>query len=142
VKALFEDLLLSVPSTNRDLVKKLAAEELEAYLPAETTRQVLTALVKNALDASTPGQSIELSATSRNDRLSFTVRDHGQGMTAETLAHLGEPFFTTKEPGLGMGLGIFLARVFAENLHGSLEFESAAGVGTTAVLELPRVVGR
>jgi len=142
VRALFEDLLLSVPSTNRDLVKKLAAEELEAYLPAETTRQVLTALVKNALDASTPGQSIELSATSRNDRLSFTVRDHGQGMTAETLAHLGEPFFTTKEPGLGMGLGIFLARVFAENLHGSLEFESAAGVGTTAVLELPRVVGR
>jgi two-component system sensor histidine kinase RegB len=58
-------------------------------------------------------------------------------MTAETLAHLGEPFFTTKEPGRGMGLGTFLARVFAENLHGSLEFESAAGEGTTAILELP-----
>jgi len=36
-----------------------------------------------------------------------------------------------------MGLGTFLARVFAENLHGSLEFESAAGEGTTAILELP-----
>ena len=58
-------------------------------------------------------------------------------MTAETLAHLGEPFFTTKEPGRGMGLGTFLAGVFAENLHGSLEFESAAGEGLTAILELP-----
>jgi len=83
--------------------------------------------VTNALDASAPGQPVELSAWSRGERLSFTVRDCGQGMTAETLAHLGEPFFTTKEPGRGMGLGTFLARVFAENLHGSLEFESEAG---------------
>ena len=142
VRTLLEDLLLSLPPANRDLVGALAAEELETCLPVETTRQILSALVKNALDASSPGQSVELSATSRGDRLSFTVRDHGQGMTAETLAHLGEPFFTTKEPGRGMGLGTFLARVFAENLHGSLEFESATGVGTTAVLELPLVAGR
>lgn len=142
IRALFEDLLLSLPPANRDLVTTLAAEEVEACLPVETTRQILSALVKNALDASASGQSVELSATSHGDRLSFTVRDRGQGMTAKTLAHLGEPFFTTKEPGRGMGLGTFLARVFAENLHGSLEFESAAGVGTTAVLELPLVAGR
>jgi len=142
VRALFGDLLLSLPPAHRDVVATLAAEELEAYLPAETTRQVLTALVKNALDASAPGQPVELSAQSRGERLSFTVRDRGQGMTAETLAHLGEPFFTTKDPGRGMGLGTFLARVFAENLHGSLEFESAAGEGTTAILELPIAVAR
>jgi two-component system sensor histidine kinase RegB len=118
-------------------VNASAAEDLEAYLPAETTRQVLSALVKNALDASAPGSPVEISANIRDNRLLLTVRDFGQGMTAETLAHLGEPFFTTKEPGRGMGLGTFLARVFAENLHGSLEFESAAGEGTTAILELP-----
>lgn len=137
MRALFDDLLLSLPPANRDLVTTLAAEELEACLPKETTRQILSALVNNALDASSPGQPVELSARSRDERLSFTVQDRGQGMTAETLAHLGEPFFTTKEPGRGMGLGTFLARVFAENLHGSLEFESAAGEGTTAILELP-----
>jgi two-component system sensor histidine kinase RegB len=137
VRTLFEDLLLSLTPANRDVVNVLVAEELEVYLPVETTRQVLTALVNNALDASALGQPVELSAWSRGERLSFTVRDRGQGMTAETLAHLGEPFFTTKEPGRGMGLGTFLARVFAENLHGSLEFESAAGEGTTAILELP-----
>jgi two-component system sensor histidine kinase RegB len=142
VKALFEDLLLSLPPANRDVVVTLAAEELEAWLPVETTRQVLTALVNNALDASAPGQPVEIKAGATGDRLSITVRDRGKGMTAETLAHLGEPFFTTKEPGRGMGLGTFLSRVFAENLHGSLEFESAAGEGTTAILELPIAVVR
>ncbi len=142
VKDLLEDLLLSLPPANRDLVTTLAAEELEADLPAETTRQVLAALVKNALDASASGQPVEISAVSKGERLSITVRDRGQGMTAETLAHLGEPFFTTKEPGHGMGLGTFLARVFAENLHGSLEFESAPGDGTTAILELPIAIVR
>jgi two-component system sensor histidine kinase RegB len=137
VGALLDDLVLSLPSAGRGAVNASAAEDLEAYLPAETTRQVLSALVKNALDASAPGSPVEISANIRDNRLLLTVRDFGQGMTAETLAHLGEPFFTTKEPGRGMGLGTFLARVFAENLHGSLEFESAAGEGTTAILELP-----
>jgi two-component system sensor histidine kinase RegB len=141
-KVLFEDLLLSLPPANRDVVVTLAAEELEAWLPVETTRQVLTALVNNALDASAPGQPVEIKAWATGERLSITVRDRGHGMTAETFAHLGEPFFTTKEPGRGMGLGTFLSRVFAENLHGSLEFESAAGEGTTAILELPIAVVR
>jgi len=139
VKALLEELLLSLTPDNREVVHALAPGELEAYLPVDTTRQVLTALIKNALDASAPDQSVEISAQSSGGRLSFTVRDRGQGMSTETLARLGEPFFTTKEPGHGMGLGTFLARVFAENLHGSLEFESAAGEGTTAILELPIV---
>jgi two-component system sensor histidine kinase RegB len=137
VRALLDDLVLSLPSAVRDAVNASAAEDLEAYLPAETTRQVLTALVKNALDASALDRPVEILANISGDRLLFTVRDCGHGMTAEILAHLGEPFFTTKEPGRGMGLGTFLARVFAENLHGSLEFESAAGEGTTAILELP-----
>jgi two-component system, sensor histidine kinase RegB len=137
LNALFEDLRLSLPPASRDSVKVTAAEELEAYLPAETTRQVLAALVKNALDASAPSESVELSVESSAGRLSFIVRDRGQGMSAETLAHLGEPFFTTKQPGSGMGLGTFLARTFAENLGGSLQFESECGQGTTVFLELP-----
>lgn len=137
VRALFEDLLFFLPPAGRDRVNAFAAEDLEACLPAETTRQVLTALVKNALDASASGLPVELSAALNSGRLSFTVRDRGQGMSADTLAHLGEPFFTTKEPGHGMGLGTFLARVFAENLNGSLQFDSTSGEGTTVVLELP-----
>lgn len=137
VMSLLDDLRLSLPLASRERVHATATEELAADLPAETIRQVLAALVKNALDASTPGQPVELSVESRPGWLSFMVRDGGHGMSAETLAHLGEPFFTTKQPGSGMGLGTFLARTFAENLGGSLEFESECGQGTTVVLELP-----
>jgi len=137
VKALFEDLRLSLPPASRDRVNATAADDLEAYLPAETTRQVLVALVKNGLDASTAEQAVELTAEPNADRLAFVVRDWGYGMSAETLAHLGEPFYTTKEPGCGMGLGTFLARTFAENLGGTLQFESEYGRGTTVVLGLP-----
>ena len=63
------------------------------------------------------------------------MSDEGAGLTPEALRRAGEPFFTTKEPGRGLGLGLFLARIFAERLGGSLKLESSAG--TTAVLELP-----
>ena len=137
VKTLLQDLVAGLPSNDRSSIHIAAADELKAVLPVETTRQVLAALVRNALDASGDGQHIELCVDRVDGRLRFTVRDFGEGMTAETLAHLGEPFFTTKAPGKGMGLGTFLARVFAENLQGSLEYDSVAGQGTTAMLELP-----
>jgi two-component system sensor histidine kinase RegB len=59
------------------------------------------------------------------------------GMTADVVRRAGEPFFTTKPPGEGMGLGLFLVRLVAEKLGGSLRLESELGKGTRAVLELP-----
>ena len=58
-------------------------------------------------------------------------------MSEDTLRHIGEPFFTTKDPGAGMGLGTFLVRTLAERLGGHLEFQSTPDRGTTAILELP-----
>ena len=58
-------------------------------------------------------------------------------MPANVLRRIAEPFFTTKEPGKGMGLGTFLARTFAESLGGRVHFASIPGEGTTAILELP-----
>jgi two-component system sensor histidine kinase RegB len=60
-------------------------------------------------------------------------------MPPGVLARAGEPFFSTKEPGRGMGLGLFLARVFAERFGGSLTLQSDRG--TTAVLEFPAAAG-
>jgi two-component system sensor histidine kinase RegB len=58
-------------------------------------------------------------------------------MTAEVLRRAGEPFFTTKEPGSGMGLGLFLARRTIERVSGTFEIESIAKVGTIVHLRLP-----
>ena len=67
------------------------------------------------------------------------VQDAGAGMTPEVRARAGEPFYTTKEPGRGLGLGLFLTRTLAERAGGSLRFEGSAG--TTAILEIPAVAG-
>jgi signal transduction histidine kinase len=134
---LFQRVKSAFPDSGSVPIRTIADEKLEAVLPVEATRQVLTALVRNAIDASHSGQTVDLSADTSVGHLRFTVRDSGAGMTPETLNRLAEPFFTTKGPGRGMGLGTFLVRVFAENLKGSLAFESEVGAGTEAVLDVP-----
>jgi two-component system sensor histidine kinase RegB len=58
-------------------------------------------------------------------------------MPADVLARAGEPFFTTKPPGKGMGLGLFLARTVVERLGGTLQISSRPAAGTTVAIELP-----
>jgi two-component system, sensor histidine kinase RegB len=138
VAQLMEELRSEITLSERNRLRVFAApEDFEATLPAEATRQVLTALIHNAADSSADGQPIAITAEIVDHHARFTVADSGSGMSAETLNRLGEPFFTTKAPGKGIGLGIFLARVFVERMHGKLVFESNPGHGTTAVLELP-----
>jgi len=68
----------------------------------------------------------------------LAVRDTGTGMDAATLARIGEPFFTTKPPGQGTGLGLPMVRGLAEQLGGGFAIDSAPGRGTTVTLWLPR----
>jgi two-component system sensor histidine kinase RegB len=58
-------------------------------------------------------------------------------MTPDVLSRVGEPFFTTKVPGEGMGLGLFLTRALAEQLGGEFQISSTPGEGTEARIELP-----
>lgn len=67
--------------------------------------------------------------------LRIEVQDRGAGMSKETRRRAGEPFFSTKEAGRGLGLGVFLARTIAERAGGSLSFEG--DTGTTAILQIP-----
>jgi two-component system sensor histidine kinase RegB len=58
-------------------------------------------------------------------------------MSVEVLERAGEPFFTTRPPGRGTGLGLFVVRLHAERLGGTLQHVSAPGSGTTARVEWP-----
>ena len=69
--------------------------------------------------------------------LKIEVEDRGEGMDPERARRATDPFFTTKDPGRGMGLGLFLTRSVLERLGGDLTFESRPGAGTRACVRLP-----
>ncbi len=62
-------------------------------------------------------------------------------MAGDIIARVGEPFFTTKAPGRGMGLGLFLARAVIEGVGGTLTIDSVDGSGTSVHVRLPIDVG-
>jgi two-component system sensor histidine kinase RegB len=99
--------------------------------------EALRGMLKNGLQASPPDTHVAVSVRSAGGRVRATVRDRGPGMSDEVLARVGEPFFTTKGPGDGMGLGLFITRALAEQLGGEFHISSRPGHGTEAWIELP-----
>jgi len=137
IDALLQKLRESFPEPQRNAIQVDAPPELSASLPIENTRQVLSALVKNAFEASSNGQTVHVAGESAPGVLRFIVKDSGIGMAPDVLDRIAEPFYSTKRPERGMGLGTFLARVYAEDMGGTLTFDSVVNQGTTAILELP-----
>ncbi len=106
-------------------------------VPRLALTQALRAIVHNALQAAPAPSRIQLSGKRVGNDWLLTVTDHGCGMSPEVMRRVGEPFFTTRQPGSGMGLGLYLARRVIERLGGSLTLESTPGVRTTAMLRIP-----
>ncbi|HEV7264931.1 MAG TPA: PAS domain-containing protein [Falsiroseomonas sp.] len=112
---------------------------------------VLVNLANNARDAMPQGGEILFRADPLRDGATLaatglapgewvrlSVVDAGEGMLPEVLARVTEPFFTTKPRGQGTGLGLAMARGFAEQSGGALTIRSALGQGTTVALILPQ----
>ncbi|MBX3159648.1 MAG: HAMP domain-containing histidine kinase [Deltaproteobacteria bacterium] len=119
---------------------RTALDGVALDVPAIPLVKSLVALVKNALDASPADARVALAFERGPAAVAIVVEDRGEGIPDDVLGKVGEPFFTTKEPGRGMGLGVFLARVFAESRGGALTIESRSGEGTRARIRLPLAV--
>jgi two-component system sensor histidine kinase RegB len=106
-------------------------------LPTRAVSQALRSLLTNAQDASLPGGEVVVVANLRADVLVIDVIDRGRGIPTAVLARVGEPFFTTKPPGRGMGLGMFLARAVLESVGGAMLIDTGEGQGTRVTVTVP-----
>jgi len=114
-----------------------ALSAVSLHVPARAIAEAIRGVLKNAQDASPAGAAVDLIVRRADGAIDFAVADRGPGMPRAVLERVGEPFFTTKPLGRGMGLGLFLARTVVERIGGSLRLDSNVGRGTTAIVRVP-----
>jgi polar amino acid transport system substrate-binding protein len=102
--------------------------------------QVIINLLQNACQALTDrtrGIFISTALADKGDHVVVRVQDEGAGITAEDLARIREPFFTTKQESGGLGLGLSISARIVEEHGGTMRFTSQPGAGTTVEISLP-----
>jgi len=120
----------------------LPDESLEGQLDVTRVRLLVRNLVENALRYSPPGdEKVQIGASRSGDHVELCVRDHGEGIPAEHLERVTEPFYRadsarSRATG-GIGLGLYLCRLIAEAHGGSLQIDSQPGCGTVVTVTLP-----
>jgi two-component system NtrC family sensor kinase len=109
----------------------------------EEFNQVLSNLIQNAIEA-VPEETgwVHLRGRVEGDELVVSVKDNGPGIPPEVVQRLFTPFFTTKGPGQGVGLGLTITRRVVQSLGGTLQVSSVVGLGTEFVARLPRTQPR
>jgi signal transduction histidine kinase len=119
-------------------VRTEVAQDLpEVLADRRQVQEVLFNLIRNAGQAITPPGTIIIRAYNHNNRVRVEIQDTGHGIAPDKLYKIWDPFFTTKEPGKGTGLGLFIVRQIVERNKGRISVESHVGEGTTFYLDFP-----
>ncbi|MBR1588518.1 MAG: PAS domain-containing protein [Kiritimatiellae bacterium] len=133
LKAQFEDRRIQ---TSLDLPSALPT----VLIDRAQMEQVFFNLVKNALEAMKDCGSLAVAVAADDRDVRVFFRDNGSGMDAATLAHIFEPYRTTKEQ--GTGLGLMVCRRIVRAHGGEIDVESKPGAGTTFTVRIPRLEKR
>lgn len=122
------------------LEAKVSAEpgRLE-YIILNLCLNSVQAIDKQVLEKRNLKHAIKIAVLDRGKNWEFSVQDSGGGVLPENLPHLFKPFFTTKEVGMGTGLGLSMIYQIVKSWGGSLELDNESGVGATFRIILPKV---
>jgi signal transduction histidine kinase len=99
--------------------------------------QVFINLLSNAEQAIEKEGTIRITIEVGNSHVIVSIQDSGSGIRPEDFHKLRDPFYTTKPPGEGTGLGLYISYEIIEAHKGKIEFTSEVGVGTTFSISLP-----
>jgi signal transduction histidine kinase len=118
-------------------------EELDPHLPLinanqNLLKQIFLNLIVNALQAMGTGGRLTVGSSLGEDmKIRVHIRDTGPGIPHDALEKIFSPFFTTKESGVGTGLGLYVTSNNVKRLHGSIQVESSEGEGACFTLLFP-----
>ena len=109
------------------------------HLDANLLKQILLNIIMNALQAMEDGGGKLLVETlaAGPDSVCFTIADNGPGIAPEAIERIFDRYFTTKKPGEGTGLGLFVTKSLIESRGGEIAVASRSGGGTTFTVTLP-----
>ncbi|MBW8734602.1 MAG: response regulator, partial [Asticcacaulis sp.] len=143
------DLLSKTLGSHVEIELDLAPDVANAQIDVIQLEMAMINILANARDAMPNGGRVtivtrnvstsenEAGGTCPGDYVELAICDSGEGMSPEVLAHITEPFFTTKEVGKGTGLGLAQVYGFVKQSDGGFKVESAPGKGTTIRLTFP-----
>lgn len=141
ITLLLDDICSSIESLliEKDMHFIYDISDQEVYINCDYDRikQVLMNLIKNSME-SIPKNTIgiiKLKMNKNKEKIVITIEDNGIGMDKTTLKRIGEPFFTTKKN--GTGLGIKMCKEIIELHNGNIKFFSKVNTGTKVTIELP-----
>ena len=133
-------LLESTTSNRIQIIEAYARDPLWINGDAGSINHAMVNLCINALDAMPKGGLLTLGTSIPDpDWVELSVQDTGTGMPPEVLAHVLEPFFTTKEVGKGTGLGLSMTFGAVKAHGGTMNISSQPGLGTSVKLRFPRI---
>ena len=129
--------LLNPQATLSDAFIKIKTDSPSIYLDCEPDKikQVLINLIQNSIEAMTKGGEILVVISKEIGQASIQVIDQGSGIPEDRLTKLGEPFYSTKEK--GTGLGLMICQKIIKNHGGKIDFSSIVHEGTTVTITLP-----
>lgn len=118
---------------------EVSTPEAPVYVLADSVQLELALLnlISNSVDAMKPGGRLKLRLARMNGRLQLAVEDTGSGISPDLLAHIFNPWVTTKAPGKGTGLGLSITKQVVASHGGSISVESRPGHGTVFTIDLP-----
>ncbi len=123
---------------NKIQVVKVLQSLPPLYLNADDMKQVLLNLILNAKDAMPKGGTLKITTQRGSpDTVELVIGDTGYGIPKKELKKIFLPFYTTKEPGMGTGLGLYAVHSAVKRANGSVKVDSAPGCGTTFTISLP-----
>jgi len=141
--ALIQEVCALLAKTTGDRVKIVVAlSEAPIWIDGDagSINHVLVNLCINAMEAMPNGGILTLrTAIPEEGWAEVAIEDNGTGMAPEVLAHVLEPFYTTKEVGKGTGLGLSMTYGVVTAHGGTIDIASQPGQGTTVALRFPRI---